>query len=252
MSGAGTGCRTPGWDGSWPAYFDAVAGQPPRETLLIALRNAEAERRAAGAGGLAGPGGERGGVESAGHVAGTCPCHPDAVGVALDFGCGSGRDTLEMLSRGWCVLAVDSHPEAIKRLSAAVPERLSGLLRTGVESFQEMPLPPGMFDLVNCSFSIPHCRPEEFAELWPRLAGSVKAGGRFAGQLFGPRDSWVPAAGAGPVDGVDRTFHDRAAVEELFRGFRFEHLEEVDRPGKNAFGEPKHWHVFHIVARKGQ
>jgi hypothetical protein len=46
------------------------------------------------------------------------------------------------------------------------------------------------------------------------------------------------------------TGHDRTQVEKLFDGFRFEHLEEVERDGKTVWGEPKHWHVFHIVARK--
>jgi hypothetical protein len=27
-------------------------------------------------------------------------------------------------------------------------------------------------------------------------------------------------------------------------------LEEEDHPGKTAIGEEKHWHIFHIVARK--
>ena len=25
---------------------------------------------------------------------------------------------------------------------------------------------------------------------------------------------------------------------------------EVEREGKDAFGNPKHWHVFHVVARR--
>jgi tellurite methyltransferase len=39
-------------------------------------------------------------------------------------------------------------------------------------------------------------------------------------------------------------------VEGLLSRFEVEKLEEVERPGQNAFGKAKYWHVFHIVARK--
>jgi hypothetical protein len=29
-----------------------------------------------------------------------------------------------------------------------------------------------------------------------------------------------------------------------------EMFQEEDRPGKTAIGQEKHWHIFHIVARK--
>lgn len=217
-------------EADWPAYFEAVAGKPPRETLVFALDRFDEEF---------------GHAKDTGGVREPCPCHPDAVGVALDLGCGEGRDTLEMLRRRWCVLAVDSHPEGIERLKAKVPREVEGLVRTGVETFEEMPLPPGMFDLVNASFSIPHCRPADFPGIWERIRASIKPGGRFAGQLFGVNDEW-----ARKPDGVTRTYHTRAEVERLLEGFDVEMLDEVERPGQNAFGAAKYWHVFHIVAKK--
>jgi tellurite methyltransferase len=54
------------------AYYDGVKGRPPRPTLS----------RAADA--FAGP------------------------GFAVDLGCGDGRDTIELLRRGWRVLAIDA------------------------------------------------------------------------------------------------------------------------------------------------
>src|SRR3954468_24291573 len=74
----------------WPAYFAAVAGKPARDTLLKALELFEKEKR--------------------------------APGFAVDLGCGSGRDTLELLRRGWRVLAVDSSSEGMELLRAAVPK----------------------------------------------------------------------------------------------------------------------------------
>ena len=46
------------------------------------------------------------------------------------------------------------------------------------------------------------------------------------------------------------TFHTRADVEALLEGFEIEHLEEEEDDSVTPRGEAKHWHVFHIVARK--
>nr|WP_237719508.1 class I SAM-dependent methyltransferase [Pseudomonas luteola] len=60
-------------------------------------------------------------------------------GVALDLGCGTARDTLELLARGWDVIAVDAQAKALERLSIRVPEgqyqRLT-LLQTRFETLE--------------------------------------------------------------------------------------------------------------------
>ena len=37
-------------------------------------------------------------------------------GVAIDLGCGEGRDTVEILRQNWAVLAIDQNPDAIASL----------------------------------------------------------------------------------------------------------------------------------------
>ncbi len=207
----------------WTRYFDAVEGQPPRETLLAALDAFDAERRASQS------------ISPAGW-------RP----IAVDLGCGEGRDTLELLRRGWRVVAIDSSSEAIRRLMDKVPVEAMDRLEARVQRFEDARLPP--VDLVNASFSLPHCDPSEFADLWRLVTAAITPGGRFSGQLFGIRDQW---ASVNP-DGIARTFHDRTTVERLLHEARLapERLEEIERDGKNAFGEPKRWHIFHIVARR--
>ena len=92
------------------------------------------------------------------------------------------------------------------------------------------------------SFELPFCRPAHFDQLWNRIATSLRDGGRVSGHLFGDRDGWASEAGM--------SFHTRSDVEQLLRGFVAERLEEVEEDGRTAVGEPKHWHVFHVVARK--
>ena len=67
--------------GGWGRYYEVAKGGAPRETLRLALDLFESE----------GGEGER---------------------LAVDLGCGEGRDTLELLRRGWRVLAIDDEREA--------------------------------------------------------------------------------------------------------------------------------------------
>ena len=39
-------------------------------------------------------------------------------------------------------------------------------------------------------------------------------------------------------------------AEAFFRDFELAHFEEEDHPGTTKLGEPKHWHIFHIIAKK--
>jgi SAM-dependent methyltransferase len=185
----------------WTRYYDAV-GDDPRDTLLAAVER------------FAEP------------------------GVAVDLGCGTGRDTFELLRRGWHVVAIDSAPEAIERLRVATGDEPK--LETQVAAYEDAALPE--CDLVNASWSLPFCRPDLFDVVWARIVDSLSSGGRFSGQLFGDRDEWVTES--------DMTFHSRAQAEALFAGFDRERFDEDEEDGQTVLGNPKHWHVFNVVARK--
>jgi tellurite methyltransferase len=46
------------------------------------------------------------------------------------------------------------------------------------------------------------------------------------------------------------SFQTREEAEELLRGFDVERFTEVEEDGQTALGEAKHWHLFHVVARR--
>lgn len=96
--------------------------------------------------------------------------------------------------------------------------------------------------LINASFALPFCAPDAFPRLWEWILASLAPGGRFAGQIFGDRDSWAPFR--------PRSHLQRDAAMGLFRGTALEHFEEVEKNGSDAMGSEKHHHLFHIVARK--
>ena len=159
---------------------------------------------------------------------------------AIDLGCGGGRDTLELLRRGWYVLAVDSEPAAISFLRAAVPPEQLRMLRTRVSSFERVRLP--RCDLINGSYSLPFCDPKRFDAFWDKIVRALRRGGLLAGHLFGTNDEWV--------NSTDMTFHTTSQVKTLLNGLIVEFFEEKEWDGATASGKRKHWHVFSIVLRK--
>lgn len=193
----------------WPGYFRAVQGREPRETLVAALDRFDAD---------------------------AVPDDPFAV----DLGCGEGRDTAELLRRGWRVLAIDGHPMALDLVNHRPDLAHRERLETRHAMLEDAELPE--CDLLNCSFTLPFCEPGSFDALWSRIVASVRSGGRFAGQLFGDRDSWANLP--------DRSHHTRQEVERLLGPFEVEELREEERDGEDCAGNAKHWHVFHIIARK--
>jgi SAM-dependent methyltransferase len=198
----------------WVNYYQAVAGRPPRETLLKALDNADAER--------------------------TIDRSSEQPRLAVDLGCGDGRDTVELLRRGWQVLAIDGEQNAFDWLLDR-PDLPRDRLQIQLMRFEALVLPAGV-DLINASFCLPFCPPANFPTLWQTIVTSLKPGGRFCGQLFGDRDSWIQFP--------NRTHHTRQEVEALLQPFEVEWLDEEEHPGVTAIGEEKDWHIFHIVARK--
>lgn len=197
-------------DRNWSDYYTAVQGRPPRETLIFALDRFDAVALV------------------------------KTPRFAIDLGCGDGRDTVEILQRGWQVLAIDAEAEAIARLSHR-PDIDPSRLATRVDRFETLqPLPPA--DLVNASFCLQFCPQDDFPTFWQQVVTALKPGGRFAGQLIGDRDSWTQYA--------NFSYHTRAQVDSLLSGFEVEYFDEEEHPGKTALGEEKYWHLFQIVARK--
>jgi tellurite methyltransferase len=189
------------------SYYRATAERPPRATLLAALARFD---------GAANP------------------------RFAVDLGCGEGRDTIELLRRGWSVLAIDAEPKALAGLRARADLPAGAKLQTLAARFEDADWPAA--DLVNASFALPLCPPERFPALWSRIVASLRPDGRFAGQLYGDRDGWAGQAGM--------THLDRAGVTRLLAGLEVELLEEEESDGVTPRGKPKHWHIFHVVARK--
>ena len=195
---------------SWEDYYAKTGTRPPRRTLLLALDRFDRE--------------------------------PDLADrrFAIDLGCGNGRDTIEFLRRGWAVLAIDAEQTAIEGLLARPDLPPDARIQTRTTRFEDTALPDA--DLINSSFALPLAPPDRFPALWSGIVAAVRPGGRISCQLYGDRDSW---AGDPTI-----TFFSRAEVEALLGDLETELFEEEEDDSVTPRGTKKHWHIFHIVARK--
>lgn len=200
----------PSFQRDWAAYYRAVEGRPPRETLLRALAEFDQESPT------------------------------DSSRLAVDLGCGDGRDTVELLQRGWRVLAIDGEPEALERLKNR-PDIAMDRLEICQMRFENLVLPPAIH-LINASFCLPFCPSDAFPQMWQTITDALVTGGRFCGHLFGDRDSWA----------IKGTAHylTREELDALLSPFEVEFLDEEAHPGKTALGDDKFWHIYNIVIRK--
>ena len=200
----------PAADDTWAAYYQKVAGRPPRPLFMKAMTYYAAAPN----------------VDLTGRA-------------AVDLGCGDGTETLALLHHGWQVWALDQHTDAIARVEARVPADQRQRLTTRHALMEEAVFP--QVDLIYAGLSLPFCTPATFPAVWQQIVAALPVGGRFAGHLFGDRDGW-----AGP----DLTFQTIDEARSLFTGFALEHFEEFEEDAPTALQGMKHWHLFEVIARK--
>jgi len=161
---------------------------------------------------------------------------------AVDLGCGAGRDARELLRAGWRVLAVDREPGAIEVLRAATPPELRPSLETRVADLATFDVPA--CDLVNASLSLPFLAEDLFWPTWERVLASLRVGGRVAAKLFGDHDD----SSADP----SMTCPPPQRIRESLSSFEIEHWLDSEEDTQTALGEPHHFHLVEVVARRAK
>jgi tellurite methyltransferase len=162
-----------------------------------------------------------------------------APGIAVDLGCGSGPDTVELLRAGWTVHAVDTNALGLQLLREGAPADAAARLHTHHQPLQDVELPA--CDLVWSSWALPYCPAERWPALLGRIVAALNPGGRLAGDLFGPRHAWAGEDGMFTI--AEDTLRQQLPplVVEAFD------IEDGWRP---SAGEMTRWHAFGISARK--
>lgn len=159
-------------------------------------------------------------------------------GIAIDLGCGAGRDTSYLLEKGFNVTAVDKDSAAEKYLQQLPHQNRLKFVCTSFEDFDF-----GRYDLANAHYALPFAGKENFDNVMSNVINSINSNGLFIGQLFGVDDEWnTPEA--------KLAFCTRNDVDKLFGSFTHVKIDEVNEEGTLANGNSKHWHVFNIIAQK--
>jgi tellurite methyltransferase len=160
-------------------------------------------------------------------------------GRALDLGAGAGRDTRYLLRQGFDVTAVDADPRAVALLSTLPRAHL----RVVQSTFDNFDFDFASYDLISSQFALPFMSRDRFDEVLSQLKAALAPGGIFAGQFFGIHDQWN-------TPDSNMTFLTRAEAEAYLSDLETIEFSEEDADGHVADGSPKHWHVFHILARR--
>lgn len=157
---------------------------------------------------------------------------------AIDIGGGALNDTRYLLDQGFDVTVIDKSP----LMEDEAMNIQSDKLHAHTTSFEDFNFPKEEYHLASAMFALPFTDPEHFNMVFSKIKDSLKKGGVFCGQFFGDRDEWKT--------NLNMTFHTKERAQELLNGLEVIFFKEDEKDDKTATGDMKHWHVFHIIAKK--
>lgn len=155
---------------------------------------------------------------------------------ALDFGCGSGRDSQYMASLGMKVTAVDANTSGIKD-SLGHSQNIE-VIESRFDEFEFK-----KYDFISSQFALSFNSPETFTHMFSKLLASLNSNGLLACNIFGPKDEWA--------NDKAKTFLSKEQISKLIdESLEVLEIEEVDEDSFIANGTPKHWNYFNLLVRK--
>lgn len=158
--------------------------------------------------------------------------------VALDLGCGDGKEVLDLLARGFQVHAMDQEQEAIDLILQQSDSVQLLTYVSSLENWQEWP----QVDFLFAHHSLPFCRQEKLDNVLEQAISTLKPDGIFAASFFGLEDEWVVE---GKTTGVSTQY-----LEGKLSAFDLLHVEETKKQGKTALQGDKMWNVIDVIARR--
>jgi len=163
-------------------------------------------------------------------------------GLAIDLGCGLGKEALETVKEGWTVLAIDKESMAIEQIEKLIGQLPENKLSIQQKSFEEIKILPDA-DFIYSYHSLPFCHKDQFYHLIPIIVKAINSSGFFSGSFFGIRDDWVKS---GSCTGI--------SVEDLknyFSDFEILYFNEVEKQSPPVLKKQnKYWHILEIIAKK--
>lgn len=165
----------------------------------------------------------------------TCVKNKDKV---IDIGGGGLIDAKYLIEQGFDVTVIDKSP-LVEDQAKEIPSDKLHVFNT---SFEEFNFKEKEYDLASAMFALPFINSNHFNRVFKDIKNSIKDGGIFTGHFFGNNDSWN--------DDTKMTFHTKEQVQELLSDMEVISFFEKEHDGVTAKGDPKHWHIFYVIARK--
>ncbi|MCG6403314.1 class I SAM-dependent methyltransferase [Vibrio fluvialis] len=160
--------------------------------------------------------------------------------VAVDCGCGTGSDIQYLAQQGYQVHGFDVNSDATELCQARSVE--NALVEIEQAAFESFDYPKAGIVIANSSLFF--ANPDQFQETWYKIEACLEAGGVFAGDFMGEKDSWANNY-RGPTTPLTES-----QVRSLFAHFDVVRFFERDESAKTALGRMKHWHTYSVVAVK--
>ena len=109
-------------------------------------------------------------------------------GIAIDLGCGAGRDTALLIKNNWKVIAIDK-----KDISEYIKEKLTKeeLSRLKVIKSELETVKLEKNNLIVANNSLSFCSKKLFNNMWKNIVESIECNGYFLGTFFGEKDTWA-------------------------------------------------------------
>jgi len=164
-------------------------------------------------------------------------------GDALDIGAGNLRDTKYLLQEGFTVTAVDTSEES-QEYGKALNNPSLTMVKDKIGNWG---FPPNHYSVINAQGTLFHFYRDIFDSLIKRIKSSLAPGGVFCGDFLGPNDDWKECV-----------LLTKEEIISLFDGFDIKMIREVENDSslpidiKNGIDKPKHWHSFHVIAKKNE
>ncbi|MFT6910181.1 MAG: SAM-dependent methyltransferase [Oleiphilaceae bacterium] len=166
--------------------------------------------------------------------------------VAIDCGCGAGSDIAYLRSKDFTVHAFDVEEESIERCKKRFKSDDRVIL--SLDSFSSFTYPRA--SLIVADASLFFCHKNEFDNVWGNITQSLDTHGIFCGSFLGPKDTMASDDYDKEAFWTDILVLTESRVKEKLIGYEILKWTEHDMAGETSLGEPHHWHIFSVVAKK--
>lgn len=162
---------------------------------------------------------------------------------ALDLGCGALRDSKFLSNCGYIVDAVDKRPE-VKEFAEFTKQRPKKTFNLLIKDYTKMRLGKEKYQFVNAQNTLSFNTKKEIEKLFVKILKCLKKNGYFAGNFFGPKDTWKDAKEK------NMRFYTKKEVKQLLKPFKIVKIWVYEGDGTTALGDKKHWHIINFIVKK--